>query len=494
MSLRIQSHLRHIMACWSLNLLHYFNNFSPITVRHFVATFSRFSVDLVRQAQSITWRDVFSMKIFDVLRNRLVLAAWFIAFCFFSLAVNAEAQSPRNTDLAVKISAPAEGCARGAVCRIRVAVENTGRNVYSGPIRLQQVAGPRGTRLANTSSRRWQCRYSGVTGVCSRATRLLNPGEAIGYSVDLTVPANARGRGLFCSKLAWGGRGGSERERARAMQSELARRGYRIDSIDGIVGPQTRAAIAQFQLRNRLRVTGLPDRRTVRALLGNRQLRGVRDRNPRNDEDCLRFKLIDAPRPVPTTPVPSVEAPAAPEPPKQQTGDLPIPNAPSSKPETDAAESGDDRNSPPDTVETPPVSRATCGENQFEQDGECLCNRGYTENADGTCTKTADTQDEPKKEADAPAKPTVPEVKAEPKTEKPALKSTNEEVTAGSCPGRQILGKDGKCGCYLDLKNEDGTCLVKLRKDCLPGQIVNARGKCECPKGERISGGKCTEY
>ena len=53
---------------------------------------------------------------------------------------------------------------------------------------------------------------------------------------------------------------------AISVQSELARRGYNPGSIDGVVGPQTRNAIAQFQSDNRLPVTGRIDRRLVDEL------------------------------------------------------------------------------------------------------------------------------------------------------------------------------------------------------------------------------------
>lgn len=43
---------------------------------------------------------------------------------------------------------------------------------------------------------------------------------------------------------------------ASAVQRELARRGYNPGVIDGVIGPQTRNAIAQFQSEHRMAVTG----------------------------------------------------------------------------------------------------------------------------------------------------------------------------------------------------------------------------------------------
>ena len=59
------------------------------------------------------------------------------------------------------------------------------------------------------------------------------------------------------------------------------------------------------------------------------------------------------------------------------------------------------------------------------------------------------------------------------------------------CKDNMILNEKGKCQCYLNLKNRDGKCLVKVRAKCLPGEIINVRGKCECPKDREIRDGKC---
>jgi peptidoglycan hydrolase-like protein with peptidoglycan-binding domain len=41
-----------------------------------------------------------------------------------------------------------------------------------------------------------------------------------------------------------------------AVQQELTRRGYRPGPIDGVLGPQTRAAIRKYQRQHGLPVTG----------------------------------------------------------------------------------------------------------------------------------------------------------------------------------------------------------------------------------------------
>jgi peptidoglycan hydrolase-like protein with peptidoglycan-binding domain len=53
---------------------------------------------------------------------------------------------------------------------------------------------------------------------------------------------------------------------AISVQSELIRRGYDPGALDGVVGPQTRNAIAQFQSDHRLPVTGNIDNRLLDEL------------------------------------------------------------------------------------------------------------------------------------------------------------------------------------------------------------------------------------
>jgi hypothetical protein len=53
---------------------------------------------------------------------------------------------------------------------------------------------------------------------------------------------------------------------AKAIQTELARRGYYRGPIDGVLGPESRNAIRSFQARNGLPVTGRVDGDLYRAL------------------------------------------------------------------------------------------------------------------------------------------------------------------------------------------------------------------------------------
>ena len=53
------------------------------------------------------------------------------------------------------------------------------------------------------------------------------------------------------------------------IQTALQQQGYYQGEIDGLIGPQTRAALAQYQEANGLETTSAIDQPTVEALLGN---------------------------------------------------------------------------------------------------------------------------------------------------------------------------------------------------------------------------------
>ena len=55
-----------------------------------------------------------------------------------------------------------------------------------------------------------------------------------------------------------------------AAQQQLARRGYYRGEIDGVIGPQTRRAIARYQSNHRLEVTGALTPDTLQALQSQR--------------------------------------------------------------------------------------------------------------------------------------------------------------------------------------------------------------------------------
>lgn len=56
------------------------------------------------------------------------------------------------------------------------------------------------------------------------------------------------------------------RSQVRTLQRDLDRKGFKAGRADGILGPETRAALKSFQQKNGLNATGQPTSRTLAAL------------------------------------------------------------------------------------------------------------------------------------------------------------------------------------------------------------------------------------
>ncbi|WP_409275228.1 L,D-transpeptidase family protein [Neobacillus sp. SCS-31] len=59
---------------------------------------------------------------------------------------------------------------------------------------------------------------------------------------------------------------GSKGEHVKTLQIVLTQRGYSTNGIDGVFGPGTEAAVKKFQKDNKLKVTGIADSETWKAL------------------------------------------------------------------------------------------------------------------------------------------------------------------------------------------------------------------------------------
>lgn len=74
----------------------------------------------------------------------------------------------------------------------------------------------------------------------------------------------------------------------RWVQVNLRERGLYSGSLDGVVGPETRGALATFQQSNGLTRTGTLDRQTADALIGNADVGYGSSMPPKNAGAGLR--------------------------------------------------------------------------------------------------------------------------------------------------------------------------------------------------------------
>jgi peptidoglycan hydrolase-like protein with peptidoglycan-binding domain len=62
--------------------------------------------------------------------------------------------------------------------------------------------------------------------------------------------------------------GGLTQDQVLIVQQMLNEKGFDVGIPDGIVGPRTRVAVAQVQIKAGVQVTGLPSQELLEALLG----------------------------------------------------------------------------------------------------------------------------------------------------------------------------------------------------------------------------------
>ncbi len=335
---------------------------------------------------------------------------------------------------------------------------------------------------------------------CLKQRPILNSGDRSRYGLNVFVPRDVlRRRIRVCVQIDWR-RPGALNERTRIVQRALLREGYRVGRPDGEIGPATRNAIASYQSDEGLPVTGRIDQPLLEELADDW---GVGDARSRNDRACVQARLFnpgsfeDEPNIVPPIDDTQQQTRRAPEgrrlrcpPSRVQEGRTCVCRAGTLEDDTGAciAQGIIERAPVPSPVPAPPTPpeprlAACSGGKERNAAGRCVCPRGL-QDVEGLCQL-------PQASAPAP-RPKKKVIKKKKLPEPPS--STAKAVTepdGKACKNNMILNENGQCQCYLNLKNSDGKCLVKVRAKCLPGEIINVRGKCECPDNREIRDGKC---
>lgn len=124
----------------------------------------------------------------------------------------------------------------------------------------------------------WQDRsllFGIVTRYCTK-----NPKQRFFTAAAVLAKTLRRDRLRFQSRriVAQSGQGKVRvyQETLRRVQKALARLGFYAGKIDGRFGPNTRLGIEAYQQKEKLKVTGLPDRRTLIKLMAPRQRNSAR--------------------------------------------------------------------------------------------------------------------------------------------------------------------------------------------------------------------------
>ena len=196
-------------------------------------------------------------------------------------------------DLAISKSVLAE-CGPNELCRFRVSVRNAGSTRYAGPLLLADDIGG-GLSYRPGASGPFACAGAGSHVACYDAEVMLEPGQRVELDLSFLAP-----RGITttpvrnCVAIEWLGNGG--RDQLRAVQLELAARGFNPGPADGIMGPNTRGAIRLAERFFGLPETGALSNALLTALFGPEGLR-TRDAVLTNNRACVYVDIDIPPRP-----------------------------------------------------------------------------------------------------------------------------------------------------------------------------------------------------
>jgi len=186
------------------------------------------------------------------------------------------------------------GCAPGTDCLYEISVSNAGPVAYSGPILITDTIGAPNVSLAGATPEPWGCFAADGNVFCQYPTVTLEPGDSLAFNLTLRPGiGHSSPRLENCADLTWLGAQG--RDRIRAVQAELQRRGFVPGTADGIMGPRTAAAIREAEQAAGLAATGTITEPLIEVLFGPGAAQAG-DASPGNDRDC-GIVAVDVPPP-----------------------------------------------------------------------------------------------------------------------------------------------------------------------------------------------------
>ncbi|TCT12518.1 putative peptidoglycan binding protein [Tepidamorphus gemmatus] len=185
-------------------------------------------------------------------------------------------------------------CRPGGDCIYEISVTNRGPVDFLGPILLTDTIGAPGVSFTSAGPEPWICYPADGNVYCQHPTTTLQPGQQLTFSIALRPGPNHREPRLNnCAAVTWLGRQG--RDRIRAVQAELKKRGFNPGTVDGLMGPNTAAAIRAAESALGLPTTGNIGPGLVETLFGQNANQDG-DASAANDQDCALVP-VDVPPP-----------------------------------------------------------------------------------------------------------------------------------------------------------------------------------------------------
>lgn len=360
-------------------------------------------------------------------------------------------------DLAISKTASKALCNTNTPCVFTITTSNIGNAPYSGSLTIRDTITPSSTRFVGRNNNGWNCtgNRGGVT--CTKPNVTLAPGASDGVILHFAVPRYGSGTANNCATVQPGiqsvPRSGNL---VRDVQSALAAQGYYKGGIDGQAGPQTAAAIREYQRLYNMPQTGRIDSVLADRLLGAASTSpGGGDSNPNNNRACASV---------------NIQGEAPPPPPPQCTGGQVLGRGgqcvcPSSKPIWTGTQ----------CIARPP--QQCTGGRVRDRSGNCVCPANKPVWTGRQCIAQPPQQCTGGRIRNNQGQCVCP----------PSLPRWNGQYCSGipgpqPCSGGRVKDRYGKCVCPSNRPIWSGSQCIPSHTVCSGGRKYNERTrKCECP-------------
>ena len=155
--------------------------------------------------------------------------------------------TPTVRTFTITVTQP-EPCTPGKSCAFNADLDNDGKDVSAGPLFLS-VNLPAALGANGDDAGDWFCASSDMGSLCHTSLEDHATGTPLTLKLPLAIPKRAGAKPEACFKIDMPS-DADPRSVARAVQLGLASHGYGLGTIDGLIGPRSRAAIASFAKRS----------------------------------------------------------------------------------------------------------------------------------------------------------------------------------------------------------------------------------------------------
>ncbi len=204
------------------------------------------------------------------------------------------AYDPKDAMISANISQP-KPCKAGKACDFLVSVSNRGEGIYEGPV-FWRGSLPAEVGKALTATGAWYCAALRRGKTLCHMSQSLQPGEQKDFAITASLRQSHASNVCLKTENAVQDGPGRANPLVSVLQLGLARAGHSAGRPDGLAGPKTAKAIANYAQEANLE--GEPDQATLFDSLYGYPLQDYARLPDAKGSNCIKLALIAPPRKV----------------------------------------------------------------------------------------------------------------------------------------------------------------------------------------------------